>query len=162
MSDGKNLKDEVRDVKEKLVDISESRSKRKRFKLPRKSRVKKKKIREGWATVCVVKDNKAVDFQKVRLDGGTYKLDNDDTTYHVSNADDIYFYNGKPIIFQPKKKQNPVNLLEGKDETYGHEQIMDRMTGDAVKQRKSSGDMGKYILIGIAAIIIIYIVMQYV
>jgi len=168
MSENKNLKEQVEEMRQTLKKMNgdKSKKKKKKFKLPRKARVKKKAMKQGYVTVCVIKDNKSINFEKVPLDGGTYKLEDENLTYHLADAEDIYFYNGNPVIFQPKRKENPTNpikMIEGEDETYAHEQIMDRMTGDAVKKRSNKGgDMGKWIVIGVIALIAIYLITQYI
>ena len=130
-------------------------SKTKEIKLPRKARVSKRKVAKGGITVAVVRDNKNVDFLKTELINGTYKIDND--TFHFTDDDSIYLWKGNPIIFQPKKRNNPVNMLKGNNETYGQKVIMSRMITDTIKSKKdfAMGWIIWLVVIGVGAYLLL-------
>ena len=123
--------------------------KSKKFRLPRKGKLSKSKLKKGYLIVMRIDDNGNVDFEKQRIQDSTYRLSTKD--YHVTEKKDILSYKGKPLIIQPTKKLNPYNPLEGKNETYGQPYIMARMLGDTIKV-KSANAKGIIWIIGIAIV----------
>ena len=106
-------------------------------------------MREGYATVVVINENKNTDFIKEKIVDGTIKLDD---TFHAVNPDEVFFYKGKPLIFQCKNKINPYNPLAGTHETYGQKYVMARMESDKITGKKSIGwgiSIGIVVIIGI-------------
>lgn len=139
-----------------LAEIDKKKKvKVKKFKLPLKARVSKRKLKDGYITVMVGRDNKNVDFVKAKMEDGTYKLDGE--SYHTTDEDSILSYKGKPLIVQPKKGLNPINILKGNNETYGHKYIMAKMKTDLIKPKKG----GAKVLIWIVVIAIVgYVLMK--
>ncbi len=139
---------------EKLLEGKDTK-KTKKFNLPWKAKVGNKKMRDGYATIVEFKENMNVDFKKEKIIDGTIKLDD---TFHSVESKDVFFYKGKPIIFQAKNKLNPYNPLKDEHETYGQKYVMARMEGDKLTLKKK---MGWGLSIGAIAIvgIIIYSVM---
>ena len=141
------LKDELKKLNELIAEGG--LRKVKKFKIPMKGRVSKKKMREGYATIMVVEENKNVDFVKEPIIDSTIKLKD---TFHALNSDDLLFYKGKPLLIQAKGKINPFNPLIGNNETYGQKYIMARMEGDKIITKKSLGwgmGIGGLIILGI-------------
>ncbi len=150
--ESKSLKEQLQEINKKL---DEKKKKPKKFRLPWKARVGKKKVREGYATIVEIQENKNIDFIKERITDGTINLGN---TIHAVDPNDIFFYKGKPLIFQCKNKLNPYNPLKGEHETYGQKYVMARMEGDKLTLKKSLG-WGLSIGILIVAAIIGYSVL---
>ncbi len=145
----KTLRQELREIKEIVVEQGSKKKKPKSFRLPFKARVGNSKLKKGYLTVIVIEDNKAVDFVREPIIDGTIKLED---TFHAVEDFDIYSYKGKPIIFQPKSKLNPYNPLKGENETYGQKYVMARMEGDKIIGKKKMGltiGIGMLIIIGI-------------
>lgn len=132
--DKTTLKEEIRRLTETMS--GQSTKKPKKFKMPLKGRVSKKRLREGYATIVVIGENKVVDFTREPIIDSTINVKD---TFHAVDSDDIFYYKGKPLIFQPKTKINPYNPLEGKNETYGQKYVMARMEGDKIIKKKSMG-----------------------
>jgi hypothetical protein len=132
MEEEKSLKQEIGELKDLLVT-----TKNKDMKLPRKAKLSKARVTKGYISAAVVRDNKNIDFVTTELIDGSYKIDND--TYHYSDEDSIYFYKGKPFVFQPKKRLNPVNMLKGENQTYGQKVVMSRMIHDTIKPKNQLG-----------------------
>lgn len=153
----KSLREEMKELKEIFEETEKKKSKERKFKIPRRARINKRKMKQGYVTIAVVRDNKNVDFIKEKLDNSTYKLDGD--TYHVSDEESVYFHKGKPIVFQPKKRQNPVNLLKDNNETYGHKLIMARMLTDRIKPKGNYGALIIWVILGIG---VLYFASQYI
>jgi len=136
--DNRTLKDRI----EALEGLTKEEYKPKKFRLPGKGKISKAKMKKGYVTIATINDNKEIDFTKDRIIDGTIKLQGGDLSFHAVDPSDIFSYKGKPFIFQPKRKLNPYNPLEGKHETYGQKYIMARMEGDKISLKKSMGWIG--------------------
>lgn len=151
MEEEKSLTQKIDEIQEALVKPK----KEKKFKLPFRSRVGKRKIKKGWATVVRINENKAVDFEKKEIIDGVITLkDQFGQTFHAVDERSIFSYKGKPIIFQAKNKVNPYNPLEGKHETYGHKYILARLKSTALlaaKNKITGGVIFAVVIIGIIA-----------
>lgn len=150
MEEEKSLKEIMLDISTKLDESSNKKPKK--FKLPRKGKVSKGKLKRGFITIAVIKENKVVDFKKERIIDGTFKLEN---TYHAVADFDVLTYKGKPFIFQAENKKNPYNPIAGENETYGQKQIMSRMINETLKIGKTAVGWGAsaagIVIIGIIA-----------
>lgn len=145
--------DQDKSISEKLDDIAYqlSKKKEKKFKLPFKGRINRKRMKDGYVTIIKIEDNKNIDFTREPIVDGTIKMVD---SFHAIDSDDVFFYKNKPIIFQPKKKVNPYNPLDGEHETYGQKYIMARMKSDSIITKKGMGmgmTIGGVILVGIIA-----------
>ncbi len=140
-------------LKERLefLEVKSGNGKKKKFSIPFRARIGKKNIRDGYVTVVVIEDNYNIDFRKERIVDGTINLED---TFHAINPEDIFFYKGKPFIFQPKRKQNPYNPLAQNHETYGHKYILARMEGDKIVGKKRAMGWG----MGIVGLVILGII----
>lgn len=124
----KSLKERVETLEEKG-----GKGKAKKFFIPFKARIGKKSMRDGYASVVVIEDNHNIDFRKEKITDGVIQLDD---SFHAINPNHIYFYKGKPFIFQPKRKQNPYDPLSGKHETYGDKYILAKMEEGKITGKK--------------------------
>lgn len=155
----KSLKDTIKEMNEANRKILEQLDDKKKPKgwapglFGFKAKLGKKKLKQGYAIVQKIDDNKGVDFVKCQVSNGTFKLED---TYHAVADYDIFHYRGKPFIFQPKKKLNPFNPLEGKNQTYGQKYIMARMTSDIIKPKLTVGNVGWWIFVLVVIGIIAY------
>jgi len=140
-------------LKELVSDLTEAvkeQPKKKKFKLPFRSRVSKKRMREGYVTLVLVNENRGVDFRREPIIEGTIKVDD---TFHAIQEQDLFVYKNKPIVFMAKNKLNPYNPLAGDNETYGQKHVMARMESDKISAKKKVG-----IGIGIVGLIVAGIV----
>ena len=139
-------------LKEKIDELYYGNQKKiKKFKIPLKSRIGKKKMKDGYVTIVKIEDNKNIDFTREPIVDGTIKMVD---SFHAINSDDVFFYKNKPIIFQPKRKLNPYNPLAGDHQTYGQKYIMARMKSDSIISKSKMGwgaGIGGLVLIGIIA-----------
>lgn len=126
------IKEQLKDISESLKEIKE-KEKPKEWKLPFFSRLSKTNLKKSYITVCIINDNRALDFKKVPVIDGVIELED---TLHALNEYSIYTYNGKPFIFQPKKKLNPYDFLDKKNETYGQKYILARMERGKIENKK--------------------------
>ena len=124
------------DELEKILDENKQNKKSKKFRIPFKGGVSNRKVKEGYISVVVIRDNKNIDFVKEPIIDGTYKLND---TIHAVNEKDIFLYKGKPFVFQPKRTINPYNPLKEEHQTYGQKYIMSRMESDKLTLKKQLG-----------------------
>lgn len=136
-------------IEEKMDIILEQGIKKKKFKLPRKARISKRKLKSGYVTVVVMNDNHNIDFIKEEIEGSTIRLGD---TWHAIEDEDIFFFKGKPIIFLPKKRKNPYNPLKLPNETYGQKHIMARMKNDVIKVKRKLGGVIIWVILGLGAL----------
>jgi len=123
-------------LKQKIDELYEKehpKDKKKEYKLGRKGRLSKGKLKRGYTIVMRIDDNKNVDFEKQPIQDSTVKLNAGD--YHAVDEKDILFYKGKPLIIQAVKKENPYNPLDGTNKTYGQKYIKARLLADVIKSK---------------------------
>ncbi len=151
----KTLKEKVDLLFEEKQEKEKEIYKEKKFKLPLKGKVGNGKVKKGFATIMVFKENKNIDFVKKQIIGGTIKLDDGEPiSIHALDKEDIFFYKGKPFIMQGKSNLNPWNPFVKKDETYGQPLVMARMEGDKLSIKKGLGKAGwivSAVILGIIA-----------
>ena len=144
-------------IKERLIELEEVKKelkkldKKKKFRIPWKARVSKKRMSQGYMTVIVINDNKNLDFIREPIIDGTFKCND---TFHAIDEKDIFFYKNKPFVFQTKRAENPYNPLNVEHKTYGQKYIISRMEGDKLTSKKRIGlgmSMGIIVIIGIIA-----------
>jgi len=149
--EGKSLRDEIREIKEFVKE--EKAPKSRKFRMPFKGKVGKKRLRQGYATVMVVHENRNIEFTREPIIDSTIKLvDKMGYTYHAVGGNTPYFYKGKPLLIQPKNRLNPHDPLKLTNETYGQKYIMARMEGDKIIPKKQIGwgvSIGILIIIGV-------------
>jgi len=156
---GKSLKEEISEIKTILSETAKTKSKK--FRLPRKAKLSKKRMREGYATVLVLHENRNADFTREPIIDGTIDLkDSKGVTYHATGESEPYYYKGKPLIIQPKNRLNPYDPLKLPNETYGQKYIMARMEGDRIVPKRSIGLLGGSIFALIVLGIIAYAILS--
>ncbi len=164
----KPIKEELEDLVKKFEEIEKEEKKKKRkskkFRLPFKARISKRKMREGYVTVLIIRDNRNIDFVKEPIIDSTFKLND---TIHALVDKNVFFYKGKPFIIQPKKKLTQYNPNESEkdkiikkdkdpldcnNETYGQKYVMARMESDKLTLKKQIGwgmSIGVLVIVGI-------------
>ncbi len=154
------IKDELEDLVKKFEELEKKEKKKKKFRLPFRSKISNKKMREGYVTVLVIKDNRNIDFVKEPIIDSTFKLND---TIHALEDKNVFFYKRRPFIIQPKKKltqYNPEIKSDEKDkdpldcpnQTYGQKYVMARMESDKLTLKKQIGwglSIGVLIIVGI-------------
>ena len=143
-------------LKEKVDILTEAKDKDnvkvKKFRLPRKGKLSRSKIKKGYTTILRVDENGNVAFEKQKIEGSTYRLSTKEC--HVTNGKDVLSYKGRPFIIQPVKKLNPYYPNDAKNETYGQKQIMARMLNDVIRV-KGAGAKPILWLIGVGVVVYI-------
>ena len=146
------MEEEQKSMKEKVDMIFNQiyQEKKKKIKLPRKTKIKKRKIKKGWIGILRIDENGNICGEKQKIIDSAIKLKGG--TYHASDGREILFLEGKyPVILQPTWKSNPLQIRSQneRNETYGQKYIMARMLGDTIKV-KAQGAKAILWIIGIA------------
>lgn len=146
-------------IKDRLTALEDEsqKKKQKKFRMPVKGKVSKSKMKRGYASVCILHENRGVKFSKEPIIGGTIRLG---STVHVVESLDVFNYKNKPFLIIPKTKDhayNPdkptVDPTTGKNETHGHKYIMSRMESEGLKLAKRA--MGGMVIFGLIVVGII-------
>ena len=158
------IKDELDELIKKFEDLEGKVKKHKKFRLPLKAKISNRKMREGYVTVLIIRDNRNIDFVKEPIIDSTFKLND---TIHALEDKNIFFYKGKPFIIQPKKKLTQYNPkdnekdkviekdkdpLDCPNQTYGQKYVMARMESDKLTLKKQIGwgmSIGVLVIVGI-------------
>ena len=156
------IKDDIKNLEETIKELKKETKKSKKFRLPFKAKISNRKMREGYVTVLIIRDNRNIDFVKEPIIDSTFKLND---TIHALEDKNVFFYKGKPFIIQPKKKLTQHNPKEVKDEkektedpldcpnqTYGQKYVMARMESDKLTLKKQIGwgmSIGVLVIVGI-------------
>ncbi len=125
---------------DKIMEAIES-SNKKKMKLPRKARVNKRKIKQGYIGVLYIDENGNLRGDKVKVEGSAFR-EKSDVRYHATDGREILLWEGKfPVVIQPTWKKNPLTIRnsEGKNETYGQKYIMTMMLENAISLKKGGG-----------------------
>jgi hypothetical protein len=160
MSEEKSIKDLLIEMNEK---IEEKGKREKGFKLPWKGKVSKSKVKKGWATYMVIRDNRNIEFTKKPIEEQTVVIDG---TPRIATADDTLFYKGKPFYVQPSWSVKPFSPTENYNQTIkegyasqGYKLLMNRMKNEQLTTKKSFGGIGIFLII-VAIIAIGYFVIK--
>jgi len=146
----KSMKDMVSEIHKALED-----SKTKKVKLPRKARVKKRKLRKGWVGALIIDENKNIHGEKVKIEGSCFNEKNG--LYHTADGKDIFWFDGKfPIILQPSWRRSPIRLgtteLTEENNTKSQTYIKARMLADVIKVKSKGGSIILWLVIGAAVL----------
>jgi hypothetical protein len=142
----KSMKDMVSDIHETFEE-----AKKKKIKLPRKARVKKRRMKKGWVGTLIIDENRNIKGERVKLKDSCFN--EKDGTYHASNGEELFWFDGKyPVLIQPTWRINPLNIkkdMPEDNETYGQKYIKARMLADVIKV-KAKGSSALLWIIGLA------------
>jgi len=95
---------------EKFVEQKEA----KKFKLPFFARLNKKEAANGYVTVCIVRENRNVDFAKAKINEGVISIDG---CPRISTTDHLLSYQGQPFLILPEWSVRPFSPTENYDKT---------------------------------------------
>lgn len=150
----KPLTEQINDLKEFQKQVISGNIKTKKVKIPRKAKVRKRKLKKGWIGVLSIDENRNISGEKQKIVGSAYVDKNG--LYHATDGREILFWEGKfPVIIQPSWKTNPLQLNpeNEKNETYGDKYKMAKMLADTIKVKaKKAGNIIIWIIIGGAAL----------
>ncbi len=125
------------------------KAKTKRIKLPRKARVKKRKLKKGWVGALIIDENKNIHGERVKISGSCFNEKSG--KYHATTGEEIFWFEGKyPIIIQPTWRRNTLNVKKDigeKNETYGDKYVVAKMLADVIKIKTKGGSIIIWILV---------------
>jgi len=157
-SDEKN--DEPKPLVEQIKELSNFKNqiesgdiKIKKLKIPRKAKVKKRKLKKGYIGIITIDENGNIHGEKQKVTGSSFKTK--DGFYHATDRREILFWDGKfPVVIQPSWRNNPImfDQEENKNETYGQPYIKAKMLRDTIKVKSGGGSIIIWILLAGAAI----------
>ena len=158
-----NIKDKIDNLKSKMDEILNSKSKVKGFKLPPKSRLSKSKLKDNWITIVKVNENKGVDFTREQIKDQTIIIDG---VPRLATGEDVLNYKGKPMMILPSWSVKPFSPSENyKDSmerglnTKGYALLLARMKAGAIDLKKKM-NMGIIIGLVVLAGIVLYVILK--
>lgn len=150
----KTLLEEMKELREFKEEMTAGKVKKKKIKVPRKAKVKKRKLKKGYIGILYVDENGNISGEKQKIEGSSFK--DKKGLYHATEGEEILYFDGKfPVIIQPSWSNNPINIrdLKSKNETYGQPYIMAKMLKDTIKSKSKGGNIIIWIIIAAAVIL---------
>lgn len=141
-----SLRDRLGKIEDKLEEILPSENPKgfKKFKLPWRGRVSKKKVSRGWCGVIYIGHNKSVKFTKVPITDSVIELDG--VPHNVLPHHILNYRNRMPLIIQTAWGQEPFNpegnfkeVQEANMGSEGWRFIQAYLEAQAVKDKKKFG-----------------------
>lgn len=154
IDDNLSLKEQIRRINEK-VD-KEKNVKKKNFRLPFSGKLSKGKVKQGYATVLYINENKSIKFLKKKIEEGAYSHDKQP---YVGTTNYSMSYKGKPFIIQPCWSIVPFNPEKDMDDAVrekriavGYRLLLNMMMKEAISDKKKMA--GGMIILVIALIVV--------
>lgn len=157
-----NLKDEIKKLKDKINEEEPEKKKKKSFRIPYKAKLSKKNLKDNYATIMLINENKQIEWLKAPIDESTMKIKG---IPRLGTTDDILYDRKKPLIILPNWSVKPFSTKENYEETVkdkmtsqGYALLMNRMQKEAIAlKKKISGFLILIIIaiIGVAAFILL-------
>lgn len=139
---------------EKEVE-EEEEPKERRFRLPWKSRVGRKKAEKGWSTIALIRNNGTITFSKVQVKDGIGIVDG---FPRIMTIDHKLTYKGKPLYIIPEWSLKPFSPAENYSNTEkekmniaGRRAVLAVLETEKIKPKKDFGSMA-WILIAVAVL----------
>lgn len=109
----KSLRETVRELSLKYEEL-EKEKKVKKFKIPFKGKLSKRKVKNNYVTIMYIQDNKEVKFMRAQIDEQVAEI-NGEPKYIPS--DHLMTFKGKPLVIQPSWSMSALNPNEHYQET---------------------------------------------
>jgi len=136
------LKDEIRKLNENFQELVKKKE-AKKFRLPWKARVSKKRAKEGYAGICYINENRSVNFMKVPIKEGTIIING---TPHLATTDYMLNFKNKPFLIVPSWNTEPFSPVENLEEatankktTYGYRLLLNTLKSEQLETKKKVG-----------------------
>jgi hypothetical protein len=145
----KGLTQEIKELKEFKNKVESGDVKTKNLKIPRKAKVRKRKLKKGWIGIIKIDENRNISGEKQRVSGFAYNLK--DGSFHTTDGREILFWEGKfPVIIQPSWRNNPLKITseDENNETYGDRYKMAKMLEGTIKVKKKGGNIIIWLILG--------------
>ena len=129
--------------------------KERKFKLPWKGKVGKAKVKKGWATIAIIRNNGNIDFVKRQIRDGTVEVEG---FPRVGTIDYKLSYKGKPFFIIPEWSMKPFSPVDNYSETVkermniaGRRAVLATLETEKIKPKKDMGNM-IWIILGLVVI----------
>jgi len=132
---------EEKSLKEKVDELYEEKEKgrKKKFKVPLSIKLQKGKFKKGYAAVCLIKTNGAVEVKMVKIEDETIKIG--ENIYDAS-ANNILRYKKYPLLIISEWNMKPFSPAENVEKasaegtlTAAQKLILTKMKMEAVKPK---------------------------
>ena len=148
MTEG-SLRDEIEKLN-KNFDEMVSKKETKKFRVPFAAKVNKKKVRDGWVSICVVNENRSIRFIKAQIKEGTVMIDG---APFLSTTDYMLNYKNRPFLIVPAWSIEPFAPQKNLDEVtekqkmnVGFRLLLNRLKSEQIKP-KANISMGMIIIL---------------
>ena len=150
----KSLREEIEELKDSVEETKHGKKKKKPdFKMPFMARVGKKKVKDGFASICYVNENKGIKFLKAPIREGVVTIEGKP---HLATTDYVMNYKNKPFMIIPAWNTKPFSPMadltkaaEDKTTTVGYRLLLNMMKSEQIKQ-KPAMSMGIIIILLLA------------
>ena len=157
------LTEDIDGLKKKVNDMEVEKTKTKKFRLPWKSKVNKKKAKKNWITIMKINENGYCDFKRVKIDDQTFM---EDGIPRLASAPYILRYKKNPLVILPSWSVKPFSPAEQYEKSMedgsnikGYKILMAAMIKATVGDKKGIGGWVKWVIgLGLLGLIIYAIV----
>lgn len=153
MEEEKSLKEVISELSDTLKEQKILKEKKKSFFLPLKGRVGKAKVKKGWATYMIIRENRNVEFIRKPIEQQTVVIDD---VPRIATPDEVLSYKGKPFVILPSWSVKPFSPTDNYDATIkggyaaqGYKLLLSRMKSEVVEEKKKISGMMIWIIIGV-------------
>jgi len=151
------LKDELKEIKELLVETKVK--KEKKFRLPFTKKVSPRSGRKGYITILKINENGFIDIKKEKIEDQTVMIDG---IPRLAPPNVVLHWKKNPILILPSwsvKPFSPADNYEDSEKekmnTKGYKILLDKMKKETVGTKPQMGNMIKWIIgIGLLGIIV--------
>lgn len=153
----KSLTEELDEIRKSLDEIKGKKKEKKpwTFKIPWKAKVSKKKLKENYATIMKIDENRNVKFMKEPIDEQTMIVDG---IPRIAVGKYVLSYKNKPLIIQPSWSVTPFSpdddykkSLFDNSNSAGYKLLMNAMKKNVYAEKKKS--TGWAMIIGALALV---------
>jgi len=151
------LREEIMRMNENIEEIAKKKTS-KGFRFPWTARVSNKKVKDGWASVMYIQENKGIRFLRVPIKEGTVMIND---TPHIATPEYIMTYKNKPFLIVPSWSSFPYSPKKGMEyavtentRTAGWRLLLNALKSEQLKLKKqiSIGTILIIIALGAAAV----------
>jgi len=138
---------EERSLKEEMARLSATfeemvqKKETKRFRMPFKGWMGRKKVRDGWAIILYINENRSLKFMKAPIKEGTVMIDG---APFLATTDYMLNYKNKPVIIIPSWNVEPFSPQNNLDEAtqkaklnVGYRMLLNRLKSEQIKPKAS-------------------------
>lgn len=158
-----SIKSDLDELKAKVLEKEETELKDKRWRLPWKAKVGKKKQSKNWIGILKLNENGSIEPSKQQIKQQTVLLDG---VPRLSTPDYVFRWNAGrkqfPVLIVPSWSVKPLcpkedfqKSMEDGSNTKGYKLLMERMQQSKVEEKKSMGGWLKWVIgLGLLGVVI--------